>query len=571
MDDPYLDAFERDADAPERVQRELLARTLSGFAGTAYGRRFCDADPSTAEGFAAAVPLVRHEDLLPWIDRIEAGEPDVLNAERTVAFFRTSGSTSTPKLIPVTASLMRQKVAAFAVFWGGVYRDHPGVRTGTLVSNFIDAGGSERTGSGLEICSESSFWARRGRGLHGLRRWPLPAELRRVADVDARLYAIARLLLQSPLHCIMCLNPSTLLQFCRTVAERSGELADGLRTGSWGTRDASVLAALDIDGAAALRSHLVADPAAARRLAAATRDGRPPPLRALWPELELVVCWRSGIVQPYFSQLAPYTDGVPVRDYVSQSSECMMAIPLADGTSGGTLAYTSHFFEFIAETDVDDDDPATRFAWQLDAGMRYELVVTTGGGLYRYRTGDCVRVDGFSGRVPVIEFLYRLGRTSSVTGEKLTEHQVLEAAREAAVETGHEPFEFLCHPCTGRVPHYGVMVDSPAAPVDAKADAAADAPPGDDPDARWLAAFERGLERANSEYRDKRASGRLGPVRLRRVARHALARARAARKAPGVSDEQVKAEVLTARLDCHRDVDPAVPAPRPPDGHGAGT
>ena len=40
MDDPYLRAFERDLDAPERVQRALLSRTLEGFGDTAYGARF---------------------------------------------------------------------------------------------------------------------------------------------------------------------------------------------------------------------------------------------------------------------------------------------------------------------------------------------------------------------------------------------------------------------------------------------------------------------------------------------------------------------------------------------------
>jgi len=140
---------------------------------------------------------------------------------------------------------------------------------------------------------------------------------------------------------------------------------------------------------------------------------------------------------------------IPMRDYISQSSECMMAIPVADFTSGGALAYTSHFFEFIKESEVD------------------------------------------------VEFLYRLGKTSSITGEKLTEQHVLDAAAAASAELAITPYEYLCYPVSGQDPHYAVMLE-----WDEEAD---------DPSAvRWCEVFNHGLIGANSEYADKFASGRLG-------------------------------------------------------------
>ncbi len=533
---PHLDFFNDNTPALERCQREVLATILQSFVSSDYAGSLNASNVASAEEYVDQVPVANYEDLRPWVDRIEANA-NSLTADRTLAFFKTSGSTSKPKLIPVTPALMRQKVGAFAIFWGMIYRDYPEVATGTLVSNFIDASQPEPDQSGIEVCSESSFWSRRGRGMNTIARWPLPTELRLVDDLDARLYAIARLLMQSDLHCIMCLNPSTLLQFCRVIQTHSAQLIKGLQSGHWGTNDDHVLACLNVEGKQTLESYLRVDEGAANRLETALDKNVTPHLQDIWPMLKLVVCWRSNIVQPYFEQLAPFLNDLPVRDYITQSSECMMAIPVKDSVSGGALAYTTHFYEFIEEADVETPNAKTHFAWQLEKGKRYELVVTTGGGLYRYRMGDCVQVTGFIDTVPTIEFLYRFGKTSSITGEKLTEKHVLQAAAEAASQTGISPVEFLCYPSSGEDPHYSLMLDFLNS--------------SDDQAQAWCHTFDDALKRANSEYADKCHSGRLGAIEAYRVDQGALRSARVSTKAAGVSDEQVKSEVLTSRLDCH--------------------
>lgn len=537
---PHEQAFLDSMHDLESVQRDLLRnRILLPNANTEYGQLYGFSAQATAEAYRDSVPLVDYEDIRPLVDRMIAGEENVLTAERLIAFFKTSGSLSKPKLIPVTSSLVREKAAAFATFWGLVYEAHSAVRDGAMVSNFADAGGVAGSESGVEITSESGFWARRGRGLHSIRRWPLPAEVRLIEEPAARLFATARLLLQGELHCIMCLNPSTLLQFCRTVESAATALVDGLESGTWGIGDTAIRTVLEREEVRALETHLRRAPERAARLNAAVRDGRSPRLIDLWPELELIVCWSSAVVQPYFFQLRPYVEGVALRDYITQSSECMMAIPLRDGTSGGALAYRSHFFEFVPESEANERTPTTLFAWQLETGAHYEVVVTTGGGLFRYRMGDCVRVNGFEGDVPRIEFLYRLGKTSSMTGEKLTEFQVLDAAARATRECEVAPGEYLCYPSTSPSPHYGVLFD-PAEPSLSDEDVA-----------RWVSAFDRHLGDVNQEYREKCRSGRLGVARAYRVDPDTLRSTRHARRASGVSDEQVKSEVLTRRPDLH--------------------
>jgi hypothetical protein len=57
------------------------------------------------------------------------------------------------------------------------------------------------------------------------------------------------------------------------------------------------------------------------------------------------------------------------------------------------LAVQSHFFEFV------DADSRVHLANSLKQGEEYELVVTTSGGLYRYRLQDHVLVTGCLGRL----------------------------------------------------------------------------------------------------------------------------------------------------------------------------
>ena len=60
-------------------------------------------------------------------------------------------------------------------------------------------------------------------------------------------------------------------------------------------------------------------------------------------------------------------------------------------------------------------------AWQTRAGGDYRLIVTTQGGLYRYDTGDYVRVHALHSGVPEIEFVGRGSLSSDLCGEKLSE------------------------------------------------------------------------------------------------------------------------------------------------------
>ena len=75
-----------------------------------------------------------------------------------------------------------------------------------------------------------------------------------------------------------------------------------------------------------------------------------------------------------------------------------------------------------------------RLATELIEGKNYFIILTTAGGLYRYNISDLVRCVGYHGQAPMLEFLNKGAHYSSMTGEKISEHQVITAV-EAAQRT----------------------------------------------------------------------------------------------------------------------------------------
>src|SRR5439155_1410029 len=78
---------------------------------------------------------------------------------------------------------------------------------------------------------------------------------------------------------------------------------------------------------------------------------------------------------------------------------------LDDGTPSGVLDVTTHYFEFLPESEAGKPNPITLTAEEVQEGKTYYILPTTSYGLYRYHISDLVRVTGFHNRTPLIEFL----------------------------------------------------------------------------------------------------------------------------------------------------------------------
>src|SRR5262249_16519937 len=159
-----------------------------------------------------------------------------------------------------------------------------------------------------------------------------------------------------------------------------------------------------------------------------------------------------GTMGAYLRNYPEYFGDCPVRDPGLIASEGRMTIPVRDNTPAGILDIRHHYFEFIPEEQVDREEPETVEATDLIEGRRYFILPTTAGGLYRYQIHDLVRCVGFHNKAPVIEFLNKGAHFSSLTGEKLSEFQVVAAVSAAQRTLGLRLASFMLLPSWGDPP-----------------------------------------------------------------------------------------------------------------------
>ena len=156
-----------------------------------------------------------------------------------------------------------------------------------------------------------------------------------------------------------------------------------------------------------------------RKAGAAPRQGAfrtgPREPGRLWPRLTLISCWTDARAAPAAEELARRFPGVTIQAKGLVATEAFVSLPYERRRP---VAITSHFFEFL------DSDGRAHLANELRDGGEYEVLVTTGAGLYRYRLGDRVRVTGFVGATPSLEFVGREDRVSDRRGEKLNDAHV---------------------------------------------------------------------------------------------------------------------------------------------------
>lgn len=133
----------------------------------------------------------------------------------------------------------------------------------------------------------------------------------------------------------------------------------------------------------------------------------------------------------------------------------------------------SAFFEFLP---IGEDDPSkTLTIGEVEEGGEYEVVVTTFSGLYRYRTRDAIRVEGFYKNIPKIAYLYRIDLCVNLSGEKTYEPALRKAMDETAKELDFRYLDFCVHPNADVTPScYSFYIEKTRFPKDLTLDVLAE-------------------------------------------------------------------------------------------------
>src|SRR5919112_6122780 len=487
-------------DTPVEAQDRLLRQILEANAGTEFGRRYGFGAVTSFQQFQERVPISAYEDLEPYITAEMNGRPNQLTKEPPVLFTTTSGTTGNRKYIPMTREGKRAKSHLTWLWLCALYRDHPGVVGGRILS-VVSPEVESYAPSGVPIGAESG---------HGYRTMPGPVKSMYTApypvfaieDYEAKYYTLLRLAAGQDISCIATVNPSTIVLLADRLAHHGEAIIRDVRDGSLSS---------DVAVPAELRAslHLKPDPERARRLeqAAASGGGVLRPGLA-WPKLAAIGCWKGGTVGAYLTRFDTlFPQRPPIRDFGYYATELRGSVPLSDQGDAGTIAVGTNVLEFHPAGD--DRAPEGRELLpveRLEDGQRYFVYVTNASGLYRYDMNDIVEVAGHHGQTPLIRFIQKGKGVVSFTGEKLYETQVIAAVDQAlaALRGRYHFIAAVAELVDGTTPRLVFLVefDDPVAEHDGSA---------------LVDRLDAALGDQNDEYLTKRKSLRYGPPIVRVV------------------------------------------------------
>lgn len=407
------------------TQLNVLKRILAGNRDCEFGREHHFREIATVEAYQQGVPVRAYEDFEPYIERIADGSPEVLTAEHVQQFGLTSGSTRASKLVPYTTSLVNEFQEGIDPWVFYLFRAFPRIFSGKTYWSVTPVGERKsHTSGGIAIGfdDEQQYFS-------PLTRWVLgsimavPSSLAQVKNMDTFHYVTLRLLLQEKtLSWVSVWNPSFLTLLLEPLDANFSRLIEDMRRGT-------LFVAAEIEPS--LRSAIVplckVNPARAAELTSLYEAWRGKPFtepqsagrtlyEAIWPRMRVISCWAHGNAAHAVPALRAYFPRAVIQPKGLLATEAFVSFPFKDDLSA--LSLLSHFFEF---EEADKPEPAIKLAHELRPGRRYAIIVTTGGGLYRYRLNDMIEVVDFYRYCPLIRFVGRQSKVVDICGEKLNE------------------------------------------------------------------------------------------------------------------------------------------------------
>lgn len=416
------------------IQRGLLTEILRQNADTEIGRRLCFSAIHSVKEYQQKVPISSYNEYADAILRILAGEKNILTADDPVYFSLTSGTTGEPKYLPVTETdLNVHRLFAYNAIFGMVkeyYKDLPDEKifskifqVGEFVETFLPDGRMNG------IRSSSLYqWLNRD-GSFDTSDYCAPREVIFPHTLEDLTYVKARFALACrDVRCIHGVFIHRMTGMLRYMEKNLEMLLHDMETGQ-----VSSQAGISPQWKAFVEKRLPPDPERAAELRGLSQE-LGIALR-VWPELKYVIVIGGSAFAPYMEILRRYMGDVPIHYFAYAASEGIFAVaPGLNRPDEYWLIPEAGIFEFLPV-----DSPAgTRplMLWELEKGMRCELIFTNRSGLYRYAMGDVLEVIGFYGEAPLVKFCYRKNQAINLANEMMTTEDLEKAIQHFEEEEG---------------------------------------------------------------------------------------------------------------------------------------
>ena len=377
-------------DHPHEIQREVLFGLLNKSAKTEWGKKYDYEGISSEEEFKERVPVQTYEDVKYYVERLRAGEKDLLWPGEVRWFAKSSGTTSDKsKFIPITkdsleACHLRGPKDVFALY----IRNYPDSKV--MKGKSLTLGGSHQVNN----FNNNSYYG----------------------DLSAILIE------NVPLWTDLIRTPSTEIALIEEFEEKISKIIETSLD-------------LNVTSFAGVPSwYLVL----LKKVLEVTGKNN---ILEVWPNLEVFI--HGGInFNPYREQ---YRRLIP-----SDQMHYMEAYNASEGFFGiqddpqrdDLLLMLDYgiYYEFIPMEEWEKETPAVLSLSEVELNKNYALVISTNGGLWRYVIGDTVQITGKSP--------YKI----KITGR--TKHYINAFGEEVIIDNAEQALRIACEKTAAIVHEY---------------------------------------------------------------------------------------------------------------------
>lgn len=462
---------------PENTQLQKLGTILKQNQTAIYvdkwGGRGLFRSDNLIRAFQESFPIVGYAELEHWLENVSNSQSIVLSNHPTICWEPTSGSSAAKKWIPYSKALLKEFNDAINPWLAFLYANYPGVKSGRhywSVSMANRASQDNPTDIPLGLPDDSHYLSPIAR-LATRHIMSVPGKVKHERTNEKWLQQTALYILKDEtLALISVWSPTFLSVICQYILDQGQQLLRLL------TRRRQ------------------------QRLRNFFSEGAHN-FERLWPQLALISCWTDGPAYTYAESLRLFFPRTPIQGKGLLTTEGVLTIPIHTAprvgmiSQGGVISVNSHFYEFLPSNSKGNE---TLLAHELQTGARYTPLITTNGGLYRYRINDIVECSGYHLQTPILKFVGKSEQISDVAGEKL-HIDFLQAAIDKVKQNFTLDIRFLMVAPPAQAPgYYSLFLESNGSRIDCE---------------RFASLLERSLCES-FHYQQCRAMGQLGPLNL---------------------------------------------------------
>lgn len=374
---------------PHKTQEKVFKKLISKAKNTAFGKDHNFDQIKTYRDFKEQVKINDYEGLRPYVDRIVAGEEDVLWKGKPLYFAKTSGTTSGAKYIPITKDSMPTHIKAARnalLFYIAETKDASFV-DGKMI--FLQGSPVLEDKNGVKLGRLSGIVA------HYVPQYllknRLPSwETNCIEDWDTKVDAIVEETLSEDMTVISGI-PSWVQMYFEKLIEKTGKT-----------------------------------------------------ITEIFPNFNFFIY--GGVnFEPYKNKFETLI-GKKI-DYIElyPASEGFIAYQDSQKENGMLLQLNSGiFYEFIPAEEFFDENPTRISLEDVELGVNYVIILNTNAGLWGYNIGDTIE---FTSLLPYrIKVTGRIKHFISAFGEHVIGKEVEKALNDAIVGTNTAVSEFTVAP-----------------------------------------------------------------------------------------------------------------------------